>query len=68
MNLEELREFASAVGVLCVHHFDERDTLIRTIQLEIGTDDCFNSPEGCPDPKRQCLWEAECACRHYRAA
>lgn len=68
MDLEELREFASAVGVLCVYHFTEKDALIRTIQLEIGTDDCFNSQTGCPDQNRQCLWEAECACRHVHAA
>jgi hypothetical protein len=60
MELEDIREFATEMGILSAHRFTDKVELIRTIQLEIGIEDCYNSELGCPHAPWHCLWEEDC--------
>lgn len=58
MTLDEIREIASSLGIQSVHKFDQKDDLIRTIQLAEGHSDCFRRIPGCANEK--CAWIDDC--------
>lgn len=57
-SMDEVREFARAVGIQSVDKFIDMEDLVRTIQLAEGSDDCFRRDPECAE--KQCLWYEEC--------
>jgi hypothetical protein len=64
MTIEEVREFAGAVGILLVSRYHAKDELIRTIQMAMGRDACFGIDPCCR--KRKCEWSDECPGKNLR--
>jgi hypothetical protein len=60
MRMEEIREFANALGIIGTNRFQHEDDLVRTIQLEMGVKDCYNSDMGCSNPIGKCLFKEFC--------
>lgn len=58
MNIEEVREFAGAVGILLVNRYQVKDDLIRIIQMSMGRDACYGMGASCQ--KGKCEWSEEC--------
>ncbi len=58
MTMDELREFATALGIQSVNKFENKEDLVRTIQLAEGYNDCFRRSKDCPDEK--CAWYDDC--------
>jgi len=58
MTLDEIREFAHALEIQSVSRFENKEDLIRTIQLAEGHTDCFGQTALCE--KRTCTWHADC--------
>lgn len=58
MTLDEIREFAKVLGIQSLHKFENKEDLIRTIQLAEGYSDCFRRIPGCA--KEKCAWFDDC--------
>jgi len=58
MTLDEIREFAKALGIQSAHKFENLEDLIRTIQLAEGNTDCFRRIHDCTNEK--CAWFDDC--------
>ena len=56
--IEELREYAAALGINSVSKFRGKKELILTIRLTEGFDECFYSASSCVMNK--CKWFADC--------
>jgi hypothetical protein len=60
MTLEEVREYAEALGIQSTMKFYKKEDLIRTIQLAMGKEECFGEAERCACC--YCEWQEECKC------
>jgi hypothetical protein len=60
MTIEEVREFAEAVGVLMTDKYSDKNDLIRVIQLSMGGEDCFSDRTRCVNDGK-CEWQEECS-------
>ncbi len=60
MDLDDLQEYASTLGIQSTRKFSDRVELIRTIQLASGHEACFHSSPVCVFPNARCEWESEC--------
>ncbi len=58
MDMDEIREFAKALGIQSVSKFTNKEDLIRTIQLSEGNQDCFKRIPGCTE--KTCTWYVDC--------
>jgi hypothetical protein len=58
MTIEEVREFAGVHGILSLEKFENKEDLIKTIQLAMGRNDCFGEEERCQNG--YCEWKEEC--------
>ena len=58
MTMDELREFAKALGIQSVHKYENKEDLVRTIQLAEGYGDCFRRIHDCTNEK--CAWFDDC--------
>jgi hypothetical protein len=58
MTMDEIREFAKALGIQSSGKFENKEDLIRTIQLAEGYTDCFRRIHDCTLEK--CAWYDDC--------
>ncbi len=58
MTMDEIREFARALEIQSVSVFDNKEDLIRTIQLAEGHSDCFGRMPDCSETS--CTWYEDC--------
>lgn len=59
VNMTEIREIAKALDIQSVHKFENKEDLIRTIQLAEGYSDCFRRGHNdCTNHK--CAWFDDC--------
>ncbi len=58
MDMDEVREFAKALGIQSVSKFTDKGDLIRTIQLSEDNRDCFKRIPDCTE--KTCTWYADC--------
>ncbi len=59
MTMDEIREFARALDIQSVSVFDNKEDLIRTIQLAEGSSDCFGRVRDCAETN--CAWYEDCS-------
>lgn len=60
MEIDEVREFATAIGIPTPHLFADKEALIHIIQLEMGYQECFSSDLPCSVPSHLCIWGEDC--------
>lgn len=58
MEMDEIREFAKALGIQSVSKYKKKEDLIHTIQLAEGNHDCFRRIPDCALEK--CAWYEDC--------
>lgn len=58
MEMDEIREFAKALGIQSVSKYKKKEDLIHTIQLAEGNQDCFRRIPDCTLGK--CAWYEDC--------
>lgn len=58
MTMDEIREIAKVLGIQSLHKFENKEDLIRTIQLAEGDGDCYHRIQDCTNEK--CAWYVGC--------
>jgi len=58
MRMDEIREFARALGIQSAEKFENKEDLIHTIQFAEGYNDCFRRIHDCTNEK--CAWFDDC--------
>lgn len=58
LTMEEIREYAKALGISSVSKFKKKEDLIHTIQLAEGNTDCFYKIPDCA--LNNCKWHEDC--------